>query len=465
MSEATRKAGKDITNKIYRLFGEAVSETGESSLFGGEKRHLGTVSGNKAEIMAQTEKRLQGQADELGGTVLLERKADGSVVVAPKGTKFKMGDMEGNLLGAELPESVVDPVALEAFKKDKSDTAWGKKWVKAKPQEGVEYLPPTPKELIQHGKGESIKFEEIAKRSGWPDAVNRWLEQPERSDFVRILGGAYGELDPKKQGDWFGSRGWKSFGVPLALGTAMNFGTKMAPSAEGRTGIELMTKQKTLKQLEDEAAKEQLQNLGKNSILTSIAGQGNDWNGNLSMNKSASTLMNLGLDQQIYLKALASVQKAAGGRDKLLAMGGDAILAQTEHAYNEELLREAAILEGQGKKPKSNKRFDAYIKAVREGKTPFFFPPQIAGDGGPDMPWSAGIKSPDGGDSRYLPMIVASGAGQNKTLGSRLTNDPLTTLVYIDTSKKGIEGLTYDNMALSKVNRDAEKKPKTEETK
>lgn len=464
MSEATRKAGKDITNKIYRIVGEAVSETGESKLFGSEKRHLGTVSGSKAEISAQAEKRLQEQADELGGNVLLERKADGSVVVVEKGTKFKMGDKTGSMKGSVQPESVVDPVALEAFRKDKSDTAWGKKWVKGAPKEGVEFLPPTPKELMQHGQGESIKFEEIAKRSGYPDFVNRWLEQPERSNIVRILGGAYGELDPKKQGDFFGTRGLKSFGAPIALGYALNQGAKMAPNAEGRTGIEQMTGQKTLKQLEEDAAKEKLQTLGKTSILRSIAGQGDDWNGNLSMNKSAAVLANLGLDQKAYLTALASVVKGAGGREKFLAMGGDRILAETEHAYNEEMRRQAVILEGEGKKPKSTKRFSAYIDAVRNGETPFFFPPQISGDGGPNMPWTAGIKSPDGGESRYLPLIVASGAGQKETLGSKLTNDPLTTLVYVDTSKKGIEGLTYDNMALSKANRDAEKN-KTKETK
>lgn len=443
MGQADKKAAKgarDLTSKIYQVIVNGASESGHSGLFGTPQMHVGTVSGNVKEVTQQTEKTLAKTAEELGGNILVKRDKDGNVSIVEGVNRYRSRGQEGTITPTAQAEDLLDPVALQRFKSGTGDAPHDKKWVKAKEREGVEYLPPTPKEVMEQGQGGAVTIKEIAKRSGWNDSINRWLEQPERSTLVRVLGGAYGDLDPQKQAS-LGTRLAKSFlTIPSAtLGTYLL--AKKTPEEEAKA-------------YEEEVKKEVMANKGKQAVANSM--EHGDWSSQDMLHKSRSVLEDFKLDPDTFDQAVASVYYNAGKPEDFFSMGSDAMLESIKREYvskfpeNEKLAKVA-------KRNINKGAINAYLDKVRKGEAMFVFPTDITSEEQEDKSWRVGRTSPDDKTKRYYPVIVASGEEIETKLGAPPKIGNKTRLVWIDTSKKGLEGYTEENMALSKINREANK--------
>lgn len=448
MGQPEKKASKgvkDISHKIYRVMVEGASESGDSGLFHEPKLHVGTVSGNKEQVKAQAQERLKGTAEGLGGNVLVQKNSDGSISLVENANKVRTKGSTSTLKPTINPADVLDELALQRFKSGKSE----KQYVKAKTMEGVEFLPPTPKALLEQNQGGSVRIEEIAKRTLLPDFMNRALEQPETPNWLRYSLGAWGDTNPQNQSGAV-VRGLKTFGPATLTGFIANEGIQ---KAIGNTPEAQQAELNKKKEEENRAL------IGKASIVRNMPHT--DWNAPSVANKAASMAEDFGLDQKTLIKAMGSVYSESGSNENFFSYSPDVILDEIKNRYVSlypEMQKEAEL-----DKRKINKGdIRAYIKAVQEGKVPFFFPPQIMGEKevGPsgESIYRMGRKSPDNDGRRYVPIIVSSGADSQKELGKSLQIPTRTSLVWVDTSKAGIEGITEENMALSKVNREAKKK-------
>jgi hypothetical protein len=460
-----KKTAKDISNAVYRIMVEGAGEAGDKDIFGSPKMHVGTATGNKSEVKAASAKRLEETAADLKGHVLVEKAADGKVNVVERGTKYRLKDSDSSdpaLLKTTVdPEAILEPDALEAFKSG----TYKKNWVKAKESDG-EYLAPTGEDVLRHGQGGPVTLERIAKRSGLWDSANNWLEQPERSTLMRIFGGAYGDTDPNKQSN-IAMRLFKTAAPTAATGAAFNYAPLWYKNKEdvdpqtgkpmmvGQTSIDRLRNAPLLKDQIEDVKTEQLRESGKLAVVNS--NPSGDWNSASVNDRPARNLRDYKVDQPTFIQAMLKVYQRAGGYEKLMGMKPDVILDELESEYSTEAYRKTELAKAKKETVKLGD-LKAYVAAVRKGEAAFYFPPQIMSEQQPDGNWKTGRKSPDGDDKRYIPIIVSSGSEDATDIKSKLASPERSSLVWIDTSKRGIEGYTTDNMALSKVNREAGKK-------